>query len=510
MQELSGLTWPVILAFGNLILSSAIVITAFSLFGYMVTHNLRSAVAQTFSVLLACVLVVFAGDIVIPRVESGYAAVVWLRVQWIGIGMVPAAYLHFSDAILRSTHHFSRLRRLIVAGSYLFSAFLVLIALFTDALVYDGFFTPPVSHLTAGPLFPAFVAYFVLTAAYGARNVYEARKRCLTPVSRRRMTYLAISFAAPGLGVFPYLVSLSFAVHTSSVIVLLLSMTANVAVGTMLVLMAYSVAFYGVLTPDRVVKHDLFHYLLRGPVVGILVIVVMLVIPRVELVLGLPRDTVLVFAVVGVIVVGQLFVNVAKPWIDRLLFSQDREEISWIQALERRLLTSSDLAQFLVNVLTGLCELLRVDTGYVLVQTESGLRVEAAVGQMDSARRFASSADSLEIWQVLSPGNGRSNGHRTGAAGQLRPGRMCRTPAQILVIGSGRYGARTGGNCWASWRCVVAAKSSTWILTSKPRPRSCWRRQPLLSLTVMCRKGFSLPCSVFCPTWSESRSGAAL
>ena len=28
-------------------------------------------------------------------------------------------------------------------------------------LVYDGDFTPPVSHLSAGPLFPLFVAYFV-------------------------------------------------------------------------------------------------------------------------------------------------------------------------------------------------------------------------------------------------------------------------------------------------------------------------------------------------------------
>src|SRR5450756_1357538 len=81
MGTVPGLTWPVILAFGNLILSSAIVITAFSLLGYMITHNLRSAVAQTFSILLACVLVVFAGDIVVPRVESSRAAVLWLRFQ---------------------------------------------------------------------------------------------------------------------------------------------------------------------------------------------------------------------------------------------------------------------------------------------------------------------------------------------------------------------------------------------------------------------------------------------
>ena len=49
-------------------------------------------------------------------------------------------------------------------------------------------------------------------------------------------------------------------------------MAANMAVGMMLVVMAYSVAYYGVLTPDRVVKHDLIHYLLRGPMVGIAVI----------------------------------------------------------------------------------------------------------------------------------------------------------------------------------------------------------------------------------------------
>src|SRR5512140_3713304 len=107
MSGVRTLTWRVVLASGNLILSSAIVITAFSLLGYMVTHNLRSAVAQTFSILLACVLVVFAGDIVVPRVESSGAAVLWLRFQWIGIALLPAAYLHFSDAVLRTTHNFS-------------------------------------------------------------------------------------------------------------------------------------------------------------------------------------------------------------------------------------------------------------------------------------------------------------------------------------------------------------------------------------------------------------------
>ncbi len=75
----------------------------------------------------------------------------------------------------------------------------------------------------------------------------------------------------------------------------------------------------------------------------------MLVIPRVELILGLPRETALIFAVVGVMVLGQLAVNLAKPWIDRLLYPEDREEIAWIQTLDRRLLTSGEVRQFLTQ-----------------------------------------------------------------------------------------------------------------------------------------------------------------
>jgi hypothetical protein len=401
MVESAGLTWPVILAFGNLIFSSAIVITAFSLLGYVLTRNLRSPVARTFAVLLACVLLVSAADIIIPRVETQPAVRVWLRVQWIGIALVPAGYLHFSDAVLRTTRHFSARRRVVVAASYVFSLILVCLALFTDAIVYVGQLAPLVTHLSAGPLFPLFVAYFISTAAYGGWNVIRARRRCLTPASRRRMTYLIVSFAAPGLGVFPYLLTSGLLERLSLSIMLLLNMAGNIAVGTMLIVMAYSVTYLGVLSSDRVIKHDLIHYLLRGPVVGIAVIVVMLVIPRVELILGLPRDTAVIFAVVGVIVIGQLAVSLVEPWIDRLLYPEDREEIAWIQALDRRLLTSSDLRQFLTNLLIGLCELLRVRDGFVLMQTDNGLRVEATAGESEVAQEYATSALAQVVWQRL-------------------------------------------------------------------------------------------------------------
>ena len=98
-------------------------------------------------------------------------------------------------------------------------------------------------------------------------------------------------------------------------------------------------------------------------------------------------------------VLGQLAVNLAKPWIDRLLYPEDREEIAWIQTLDRRLLTSSDLRQFLTNILISLCELLRVPNGFVIVQTDEGLRVEAVAGDSVMPVAYVGSPTAQEMWQ---------------------------------------------------------------------------------------------------------------
>ncbi len=392
-----------ILAFANLILSSAIVIIAFSLLVYILTHNLRSAVARSFCALIAFVTIVYVGDVALPKIETLEAAIPWLRFQWLGIAFVPAAYLHFSDSLLRTTNLTSPWRRRAVLASYLISALLFGLAISTDLLVHDGRHLPQISHLAAGPLFWVFALYFLLTVAWGARNIQRARQRCLTSTSRRRMTYLALAFAAPGLGVFPYLVAASMSPYSAPGIVLLLSLVGNVGVSLMIVVMAYSVAYFGVLTPDRVIKHSLIHYLLRGPFVATCAVIVMLTVPKVERILGLPRDTVLIFAIVGLIIVLQIFINLAKPFIDRLIYRQDREEITWIQELDKRLLTTTDLKQFMENVLTAICELLRVQRGFVAVMAGGEPRLEAFCGPLSPSHLALSAADLLALAQ--SPSN---------------------------------------------------------------------------------------------------------
>jgi hypothetical protein len=202
------------------------------------------------------------------------------------------------------------------------------------------------------------------------------------------MAYLGLAFVAPALGVFPYLVLASLPSPMTPNFLQLLLLAGNVGVLLMIILMAYSVAYFGALTAERVIRHNLIHYLLRGPLVGAAVIFTMLAVPKVQRIVGLPRDTVLIYAVVGVIVLMQLAINRARPFVDRLIYRLDQEEISWIQTLDRRLLTTADLRAFLENTLAALCDLLQVRTGFVAVLAGGQHRLEAHCGLGSEIQAF--------------------------------------------------------------------------------------------------------------------------
>src|SRR4030067_566963 len=87
----------------NDLLSAGIAITAFSLLFYAFTFNLRDRVARSFAIILICVVIVFVGDTIAGTADSPQNMETWLRLQWIGIAFLPAAYLHFSDALLDTT-----------------------------------------------------------------------------------------------------------------------------------------------------------------------------------------------------------------------------------------------------------------------------------------------------------------------------------------------------------------------------------------------------------------------
>jgi len=386
-----------ILALGNVILSSANVIIAFSLLAYILTHNFRSLVARGFLALLAFVTVIFVVDVIIANVVTERAALLWLRAQWLGIALVPAAYLHFSDAVLRTTRDESRIRRVAIPITYGISLAFFALAAFTDRVVQGGGYREGIARLDPGPFFWTYLLYFAITTIWGLRNMQLARRRCLTSTSRRRMAYLGLASVAPAAGIVPHLLTTMVPAWVSANWILAFSLVANVGIALMTVVMGYAVAYHGVLTPDRVIKHTMIHYLLRGPVVGIAIIALMLVIPHVERILGLPRDTVLIFTVIIGIVLFQVIINVAKPYIDRLIYRQDRDELIWIQTLDQRLFTTTDLEQLLENLLTTVCDFLRVRTGFIVAMEDHELRIRVFCGSRDRAEHFLSRANLTEI-----------------------------------------------------------------------------------------------------------------
>lgn len=406
----------------NLIFASATVIVAFSLFVYLLAHNFRNTVARAFCALLAFVSIVYVGDVFLAAVDDVHAADIWLTVQWMGIVFVPAAYLHFSDTILRTTNDVSRRRKVAIGAAYLTSLLMLILVGVTDWLVHNvEVASHGVFYFDAGWLFPIFAGYFFLVASWAAWNVWRARRRCLTSTSRRRMSYLLVSVIAP-VSVFPYLlISPVDAVSENPWVFWSLAAVASIGIATMTVIMAYAVAFQGVLTPDRVVKRDLIKYLVQAPLLGTCVIGITLLVPPTERILGLPRDTVLVLSMVVGIVILQSVVQVAKPLVDLIIFQRDWSEVVWLRRLDERFLTSSDLRQLLENILTSLCDLLRIKNGFILLMKDSKLVIDTHCGDRSVALKFLHEHDlSSLLSQIAKNGSGD---HRNNQ-GRRQPARL--------------------------------------------------------------------------------------
>ncbi len=393
-----------LLNFLTLLFSAANLLLAFSLVIYILTHNLWSSVARTFAGLLFLVSIVYGADIVLSRQLGERAITDWLKFQWIGIALVPAVYLHFSDALLRTTNASSRRRRFAVLSSYLVGIGFVLLALLTNFVVGESVkYKPWAPQLVAGPFFWLFMLYFFLSSAWGFANTLWARSRALTPTSRRRFSYLVASFAAPGLAVYPYLIFTSIPARLSPVLLLSLNLIGTLGVAVMTVVMAYSVAFQGALAPDRVVKRSFLTFLIRGPLLGVIILLTLLMVPRVEVLLGAPRETILIFMVVGGIIFYEVFVRLLRPLVDLFAYWNDREEFQIVRSLEERLVTSSDLHQLLENLLAAVCDLLRARHGAVLSVVGGGLHVETACGEREKTEALLTELTLGDLAQLTSP-----------------------------------------------------------------------------------------------------------
>jgi len=369
----------------NRILVAGIAITAFSLLLYALSFGLRERVARAFALILACIALIAIFNGLADTSHGLDEAGIWLRLEWVGIALLPAGYLHFSDALLSSTGRPSRgRRRVAVRATYLVAGAMVFLANLTNEIVANPRFDGGLAHLQAGPLLWVFFLFAFSLVGVAAFNLWRAYKRCQTATSRRRMAYLLTGSLAPGMATFPYLLFLGNVAALHPYLIRFLLILCNSVSAALLVVLAYSTSYFGVTYSDRVVKGRLFQWLLRGPLVAGIVISLLVLAGNFFDRIGLPNSRLILVAVAVVIVVLQFVITVARLPIERVMFygsRSDRKDIRRLQLLEERLLTRSDMRQFLETLLAALCDVTRSPAAFIIRWSEEGTSFEAGVGE---------------------------------------------------------------------------------------------------------------------------------
>jgi hypothetical protein len=390
----------------NQILTAGIAITAFSLFFYSLSFNLRDRVARSFALILLCVVVVFTAEALESSSVSPQVIDLFLRLEWLGIIFLPPTYLQFSDGLLVTTGRPSRGRRLLaVRFTYIISAsFLILLAYgyLLGPMVTDG---QPAPHLQRTLWTELFTAYYGGTMVWAWINFGRAYRRTLTRSGRRRMIYLLAGATAPALGSFPYLLYGSSLAGQHPFLFWGMAMFSNFLVGGLIIVMAYAVAFFGISWPDRVVKSRLFKWIMRGPATASVALGVMTVVRRIGEIFGVVYSGAVPTAmVVSVLLMEHTITMVAPIWERWIFFGGDRADLTLLQSLEERLITQGDLRQFLEAILAAVRDHLQSPSAFVAALDNGDLALIVTTGNSPLQKETNLS----EALQVV---NGQANGH---------------------------------------------------------------------------------------------------
>ncbi|MCC7118325.1 MAG: hypothetical protein IT310_07360 [Anaerolineales bacterium] len=388
----------------NQILTAGIAITAFSLFLYSLSFNLRDRVARSFATILLGVVVVFTSEALQDKPLSTLAIDFFLRLQWVGIIFLPAAYLHLSDALLVTAGRPSRgRRRLAVRGMYVVSIgflFLLISGHLVGEIVPTG---SPVPYLKRTLWTEAFTLFYALAMVWAAINFFRAYSRMLTHLGRRRMIYLMAGATAPALGSYPYLLYGSTIAAAHPLFFWGVLFIINILVAVLIVVMAYAVAFFGVSWPDRVIKSRLFKWIMRGPVTASTTLALMTVVRRGGDLFGSPYNAFVPFTVVATILSLEHLITFAAPLWERLLFfGRDRQELQSFQNIEERLLTQGDLQQFLEALLAAVRDHLQAPAAFVAALEDDTLSPIVVAGNR-------ALLDQSGLTEILSKVNGSAH-----------------------------------------------------------------------------------------------------
>jgi hypothetical protein len=377
------LTGQVILMTINQILTAGIAITAFSLLLFSFQFNLKDHVARNFIFILACVVIVFTAEAISSVIHSQSAVDLWLRMEWVGVILLPATYLQFSNALLTTTGKPSRGKRTwAVRIAYLFSmGFLVTLPFPSIFGTIDfGLLDIPRFHPTIVTLIISI--YYLVAMAMSWYNFIRAYQRTTTPTSQRRMFYLIIGALAPAFGSFPYMLFGAGVPQRHPLFFWAFAGASNVLVGGLVILMAYSVAFFGVSWTDRLIKSRLVKWILRGPVTASIALGFATIIRRIGASFGDPYSPFVPITTVVTILVIEYSITIFAPFFEKWLFyGNDRTDLTLLRTFEDRFLTRNDLIQFMELVLSAICDRLQAPGGFAAILRAGRIESMIAVGR---------------------------------------------------------------------------------------------------------------------------------
>ena len=353
----------------NQILYAGVAITAIALLMYGTGFNYKDRIVQTFALILLCVVLIYTGETV-ANVSTRPAYIqLWLQLKWVGLVMLPAVYLHFSDALLTLNGRPSRGRRTkVVWLVYLITGIAAILIFFGITVGGLAENKAPMFYLQRNQVTFYFGIFYIIVMLMVSYNLLRAMIRTATTTGLRRMFYLMAGAAAPAITsiIFLFHGNRWFGLHP--IYFWTFSILASLLTGFFLLLMTYSVSFFGLMWTDRQIKSRLFRWLLRGPFVAAIVLGLTTVARRYGEMLGDPYIFYVPIVMVGGILLLEYAINLFSPYIEKSLFwGDDKEDLEVIQSLQDSMLTNRDLRQFLETTAALISDRLPVSGGFIAV-----------------------------------------------------------------------------------------------------------------------------------------------
>ncbi len=353
----------------NQILNAGVAITAIALLMYVTGFNFKDRIVRIFLLVLLCLALIYTSETVVVVTDQPKFVQFWLQMKWVGLMMLPAVFFHFSDQLLTVTGRPSRGRRkTFVVVAYVVSIISAILIFFGVTIGGLAATKAPMAYLERNQTTFYFGLFYILVMMLVSYNLIRTLIRTSTKTGMRRMIYLMVGVAAIAIN------SVTFLYHGNSWFgkhphwFWLLSIIGSVITGLFIIVMTYTVSFFGLRWTDRQIKSRLWRWLLRGPLTAAIVLALVTITRRYGERLGNPYIFYVPIVIVGSILLIQYAINIVSPFVEKHFFwGSDREDLERIQNLQDRMLTNRDLQQLLETIAALISDRLPVSAGFIAV-----------------------------------------------------------------------------------------------------------------------------------------------